>query len=77
VGRGAESWQFFAFVFAALVTLALTLIDELPDKLHLWRIAAKVLAFPVVGYGTLLSSWGRERLVRLLNAFKVEDGSFP
>ena len=49
----------------------------LPDELRLWRIAAKVLASLVIGCGTLLSSWGREKVVRLLNAFKAEDGSFP
>ena len=27
--RGAESWQFFAFVFTAVIALAFTLIDEL------------------------------------------------
>jgi hypothetical protein len=31
VTRGAETWQFFAFVFAAAVTLALALIDEMRD----------------------------------------------
>lgn len=76
VGRGAESWQFFAFVFAALVTLALTLIDELPDRLIYWRIAGKVLAFLVIGYCTLLSSRGRNTLARWLNAFKI-DGPLP
>ena len=27
--RGAESWQFLAFVFTAVIALAFTLIDEL------------------------------------------------
>ena len=27
--RGAESWQFFAFVFTVVIALAFTLIDEL------------------------------------------------
>lgn len=40
VVRSAEAWQFFAFVFAALVTRALALVDEIPDRLWLWRIAA-------------------------------------
>ena len=28
--RGAESWQFFAFFFAATVTFLLALIEEIP-----------------------------------------------
>jgi hypothetical protein len=51
--RGAESWQFFAFVFAAVITFAFTLINEL---LHLgWRIILKLVAFAFIGYLTLLT----------------------
>ena len=70
--RGAETWQFFAFVFAALVTFSLTLLDELPDKLWGWRLALKAGAFLVIGYATLRSRQGREWLVRLLDVFKTE-----
>jgi len=75
VTRGAESWQFFAFVFAALVTLALTLLDEIPDDQWPWwgRIAPKLLAFIVLGYVTLVDNRVRRWLLsRLLPAFKRE-----
>jgi hypothetical protein len=36
--RGAESWQFFAFVFTAVIVLAFTMINELPRQRG-WRIA--------------------------------------
>jgi drug/metabolite transporter superfamily protein YnfA len=73
VVRGAESWQFFAFVFAAVVTLALAVIDELPKHQHAAvRVAAKVGVFIMVGYLTLINEWMRERLVRLLNLFERE-----
>jgi hypothetical protein len=45
IRRAAEMWQFFAFVFAALVTVALALIDEIPDEAWRWRIAAKIGTF--------------------------------
>jgi hypothetical protein len=32
VTRGAESWQFFAFMFGALIVLFYGLIDELPER---------------------------------------------
>jgi membrane associated rhomboid family serine protease len=73
VVRGAESWQFFAFVFAAAVTLALAAIDEMPKHQHAAvRVALKVVVFGVVGYLTLVNEWLRNRLVRLLNRFKRE-----
>ena len=71
VTRGAESWQFFAFIFAALVTLAFAGLDEAMGGG--WRrLAVKVAAFVVIGYFTLLSPLGRNFLVVVLNAFKVE-----
>jgi bacteriorhodopsin len=72
--RGAESWQFFAFAFGVLVTIAFGLIDELNSKG--WRVGLKITAFLTFGYFTLLSSWGRNRLVGLLGRWKVE-GPFP
>lgn len=70
VTRGAESWQFFAFVFAAVVTLALTLADEVPSTR--WRITLKIVTFLLVGYLTLVNTTVRNPLVRLLGAFKKE-----
>jgi hypothetical protein len=68
--RGAESWQFFAFIFAALVALALAMLDELPSRP--WRIVTKLAAFAIIGYFTLVSPWGRNFLVGVLNWFKTE-----
>ncbi len=72
VVRGAETWQFFAFVFAALATLALTLLDEIPDRLFRWRIASKLVAFFGLAYVTLVNVRVRNWLVRLLGMFKEE-----
>jgi hypothetical protein len=59
--RGAESWQFFAFVFTAVIVLAFTLINEL---VHLgWRIILKLVAFALIGYLTLFNPWVQSRLV--------------
>jgi hypothetical protein len=72
VTRAAETWQFFAFVFAALVTLALALLDEMPDRLAGWRIAAKLVAFAGLAYLTLVNIRARNWLARLLGSFKEE-----
>jgi len=72
VTRGAETWQFYAFVFAAAVTLALALIDEIPSPS--WRIAAKVVSFFVLTYLLLINVRVRDYLARLLGTFKEERG---
>jgi len=72
IRRDAESWQFFAFVFAAAVTLALTLLDEISDNYWRYRIAGKVIAFLSLAYLTLVNIRVRNRLVRLLTEFKTE-----
>lgn len=66
--RGAESWQFFAFVFAATVTFLVAVFEEVPGTGL--RLALKVLAFAVVGYATLISPRGRNWLVGVLDWFK-------
>jgi hypothetical protein len=71
VTRGAESWQFFAFVFAAVLTFLFGMIDLIegwPD----WKIALKPLASLIIGYATLVNPQSRNRLVGLLNRFKVK-----
>ena len=72
VERGAESWQFFAFFFGATLTFALGLVEEIPDRLWVLRVAVRLLAFLVIGYGTLVSPRGRNWLVGLLGRFKWE-----
>ena len=71
VERGAESWQFFAFVFAALVTLFFGLIDEVETPSL--RILLKVISFVIVGYLTLINVGCRNWLVGLLGQFKKEQ----
>ena len=70
VTRVAETWQFFAFVFAALVTLALTILDEIPNRP--WRIAAKLVTFFALAYLVLVNVRVRGRLSALLVRFKHE-----
>lgn len=72
VTRVAETWQFLAFVFAAVVTFALTLLDEIPDRLWSWRIAAKIVVFLGLAYVTLVNVKFRGWLSTLLVRFKEE-----
>jgi hypothetical protein len=67
----AEHWQFFAFVFAAAVTLALALLDEMPDRLAAWRIAAKVVTFIGLGYLTLYNWTAKNFMLRVLPTIKT------
>jgi hypothetical protein len=74
--RGAESWQFFAFIFAALLTLAYSLIDiflEGPPPRRWLRAALKIASFVILGYVFVLNEWVRERLVRFMNWIKRES----
>jgi hypothetical protein len=66
--RGAESWQFFAFVFTAVIVLAFTLINEL--RQCGWRIIFKLVAFALVGYLTLFNPWVQNLLVGVLQVSK-------
>jgi hypothetical protein len=66
--RSAESWQFFAFVFTAVIVLAFSLINELPRQG--WRIILKLVAFALIGYLTLVNSWVQNRLVDVLHVAK-------
>ena len=70
VTRGAETWQFFAFIFAAVLTLVLALIDEIPN-VHL-RIGGKILSFVGLAYLMLVNIRVRNWLARLLIVFKEE-----
>lgn len=68
--RGAEAWQFFAFVFAATVAVALALIEEVGHPAL--RIGLKLVAFVGLAYAILLNSTVRNFLVGVLSAFKTE-----
>jgi len=69
VERGQESWQFFAFMFGALLAIALAFIEEMPTGR--WRIAVKITVSLVIAYFTLLSPRGRNVLVGVLHRFKT------
>ena len=74
--RSPEGWQFFAFVFVAAVAVAFGLIDEFGDHWWKWRLGSKISVLLLVGYFTLLSSWGRTKLVGMLSRWRGE-GYFP
>ncbi len=71
VKRAAESWQFFAFIFAALLTLFFGVIDEVQGVG--FRVILKILAFVSIGYFTLINTSCRNRLVGILNRLKQEQ----
>lgn len=66
--RAAETWQFFAFVFAALFALEAVLLQNIP---WLWlRVPCQTVGFVLTFYLILLNSRTRNLLVRLLTRFK-------
>jgi chromate transport protein ChrA len=65
----AESWQFFAFVFIAVITLVFNLINELPRQRG-WRFVLKLMTFALFGYLILFNPWVQNLLVSLLGAAK-------
>jgi hypothetical protein len=67
--RGAESWQFFAFVFTAVVLLVFNLINEVP-RLRGLRLILKLATFGLIGYLVLLNPWVQKQLVTLLEVLK-------
>jgi hypothetical protein len=70
VTRSAETWQFFAFIFAALLAASFGFIDEVAKR---WpRVALKLVALIGIGYFTLFSTWGRNFLAGILGVFKTE-----
>jgi len=73
--RGAETWQFFAFIFAAVMLLVYGMIDDLVGGERLirlsakWKALLKAVTFLVIFYLTLLDPWMRNWLVYVLNEF--------
>jgi hypothetical protein len=67
--RGAESWQFFAFVFTAIILLVFTLIAEIPRQRGL-RIILSLVTFGLIGYLVLFNPWVQKQLVTVLEAMK-------
>jgi hypothetical protein len=65
VERGAESWQFFAFIFAVVCGLGLTIIDDVIKRTRV-RIPAKIGWFLCSFYVLMVNAWVDNRLVQLL-----------
>ena len=73
--RNSESWQFFAFVFAAIVGLVISLLDEIQQfkQRPLWvRIGIKIFAFMACFYIFMVNYYVRNGLVDFLGWLKVE-----
>jgi hypothetical protein len=75
VTRGAESWQFFAFVFAAVLTLVFSLLEE-SYRFHarvVWqRMGIKTLVFAFCFYIFMRNDYVRNKLARVSRL--AEDG---
>jgi hypothetical protein len=72
----AEHWQFFAFVFAAFVTLAFTVLDSLSSHLSAaWVVGVKVMAFVFLAWVTLWFWPIKKMLIRLLPTITTEDAT--
>ena len=72
VTRVGETWQFYAFVYAAAITIALTLIDEISDRHWPWRLGAKIVATAALTYFLLFNVTVRTWLANRLPRFKEE-----
>ena len=72
VTRAAETWQFFAFVYAAFVTTVFGLLDEIPDEWRWWRLAGKLVTFAALTYFLLFNVRVRNWLARFMVRFKKE-----
>ena len=75
VTRSSETWQFYAFIFAAVYALVANLQDEIGlKKWKPWvRVSFKIIIFFAVGYLFLLNHWMRNHLTQFLGWFKVEN----
>lgn len=69
VTRGVESWQFFAFVFAATCGLGLSVIEDLVRRPPL-RIPIKLAWFLCTFYCVMVNAWVGNRLVTFLTWLK-------
>jgi hypothetical protein len=70
--RGAESWQFFAFVFGAAAAIGFAFLDDIAERR--WaRLLIRVLFCGALAYVTLFNRRCRNRLIGILNRWKVEE----
>jgi hypothetical protein len=66
VGREAESWQFLAFIFGAVVLALFTLIDDFVT--NTWcKLGLQVVSFVGAFYFTMLNSKVVNWLIGVLN----------
>lgn len=76
VRRGAESWQFFAFIFAAFYALVVTIFDEWKCSFlaKAWvRIGIKLLVFVCLFLLIMKSTRFHNILVSFLNWLVTEQ----
>ena len=71
VTRGPESWQFFAFVFAAIASFLLSIVDDLV-VLQWLRIILKAAVFLLAFYLYMVNVRIRNRLILFLVWVKTE-----
>ena len=78
--RGAESWQFFAFVFGATLAFVLSIVDSVVSmsatahpKAPAYGLAAKLLLSAADAYFVLFNLRVRNGLVGYLGAWKKEN----
>jgi hypothetical protein len=72
VTRGAESWQFFAFIFASLASLGVSLVDDVCPYRGWARAGIKLIVFLLFFYVFVVNAWIRNRLVRFLGWLKAQ-----
>ncbi len=72
VTRGAESWQFFAFVFGAFAAIGLALADDVVNAPG-WKVVTKLSWFAFTFYMFMVNAWVRNKLIRFLGWLKVEN----
>jgi hypothetical protein len=70
----AEHWQFFAFVFAAVVTLVFVVLDALSSRMSVaLSVSMKVIMFGVLAYLTLWCWPVKKFLMRRLPGITTES----
>ena len=76
VTRGPDSWQFFAFIFATVFALGITVLDDIlehHEETPSWaRLSAKVGLFALSFYFCMLNNWVHNRLIDFLHWMVTE-----
>ena len=80
VVRTAESWQFFAFVFAAVLALAYAVMNDLLEGANWhwrWKLVLRIGLFVASWYVFMRDRWVRKQLVRFMGWTKRESELLP